>query len=325
MKEHFLLLSDFFNLPDMKSLEENIIDDSSFFLDGMLAFHERMFADSLPDPIIFTKTNRYDVVSTISDVEMNKKGLYLYRHVFSRYAAKHSTKVKDFVDKGILKFENFLPTDQVEPLLSEIKQVPPDSLDNEENLVFNLRKTNPAINNFFLNSGVLKIIQDCIGRSETEIERFYNIDMFVQRIFSYYKNDDEQKVAHIDTFFPTLKWWYFPEAVEFNQGTFCYDKDPKQTEKLYQWLYDTSIKVCTGDFEDWRGDGHKRGAFRINKEECEHLGIELEQIVVKPNTLIVANTGNFHSRGEVSQPHLRNAIFGSARISKPFTLSRYAY
>ena len=103
------------------------------------------------------------------------------------------------------------------------------------------------------------------------------------------------------------------------------NKNQKLCQLLFPRLYDTSIKVCTGDFEDWRGDGHRNGAFRINKEERDYLGIELEQIVVKPNTLVIANTGNFHSRGEVSHPHLRNAIFGSARISKPFTLSRYAY
>ena len=43
-----------------------------------------------------------------------------------------------------------------------------------------------------------------------------------------------------------------------------------------------------------------------------------KSVAVEANTLVIANVGNFHARGDVTKEWTRNSVHGSIRIERPF-------
>jgi hypothetical protein len=48
------------------------------------------------------------------------------------------------------------------------------------------------------------------------------------------------------------------------------------------------------------------------------MGLVRKSVSVPANTLVIANVGNFHARGNVTKEWTRNSIHGSIRINEPF-------
>lgn len=130
-------------------------------------------------------------------------------------------------------------------------------------------------------------------------------------------DDDIQKVLHRDTFFPALKYWYFPEEV--TDGAFVYaPHSPELTEKRLAWERRMVQLVRSGQVEPWRGAGHAEGSFRVAQCEMAAMGLEAAPVPVPADTLVIANVFGFHRRGDVSAPVSRLSISGSIRFKQPF-------
>ena len=54
---------------------------------------------------------------------LNKKGLHLFRFVFSYYAHKKRTNNKDFIDKGLIIINNFVSDDLRKKVINEAKEI----------------------------------------------------------------------------------------------------------------------------------------------------------------------------------------------------------
>ena len=57
---------------------------------------------------------------------------------------------------------------------------------------------------------------------------------------------------------------------------------------------------------------------RLFDSEIEEMGLSRTSVVVEANTLVIANVGNFHARGDVTKEWTRNSVHGSIRIERPF-------
>jgi hypothetical protein len=140
---------------------------------------------------------------------------------------------------------------------------------------------------------------------------------YVQRLENNPANGDIQKVCHSDVFYPCLKYWYFPEDV--TDGTFMYAKgSTAMDEKTLDFFFRESIAVAKDTWDRKRNKGHGEGSFRALPQDLADMGLTLEPITAKANSLVIADTSGFHCRGDVKQASVRNAIHGAIRVETPF-------
>ena len=164
--------------------------------------------------------------------------------------------------------------------------------------------------------GLRELVEDCLGRSATP---YLEQNTFYQVIENIEDDNDEQKDYHCDTFFPALKFWYFPDDVDVEQGPFVYVKNsPVLTYEKLDWLYEQTCAVVDGTWEKERRRGHPEGSFRVTETELFKMNLHACPVPVKAGTLVIGNVGGFHGRGSVSGSHTRRAIHGSVRVDNPF-------
>jgi|WetSurMetagenome_2_1015567.scaffolds.fasta_scaffold177320_2 hypothetical protein len=117
---------------------------------------------------------------------------------------------------------------------------------------------------------------------------------------------DPQKDAHSDTFFPTLKGWLFLDDVDEDQGPFHYSPGSHRlTWPRLAWEYRQSLGARSAE------DPHTAaGSLRAARPDLEEMGLpEPKPVLVKANTLVLADTGGFHRRGEAKVGRPRRAIY----------------
>jgi hypothetical protein len=271
-------------------------------------------------------TPHIDILSTsyksldqppLNTPDLTRMGLHCARHVFANYAhQKRSSWLgiaehlkEEFDTEGLVIRENFPMPDSYIKVLMEQKEV---SVHKEPFSMF----TSPTKNHTFQLPGIVEMAKACIGTEH--LPDFYN-NVFNQVIENKEDDNDEQKDYHCDTFFPALKFWYFPEDVSVEQGPFVYVKNsPIITPAKLDWLYEQTCEVVHGTWDKKRRRGHPEGSFRVTETELFKMDLHACPVPVKAGTLILGNVGGFHGRGSVSGQHTRRAIHGSVRVNNPF-------
>ena len=187
----------------------------------------------------------------------------------------------------------------------------------------NLVNQRPDCLNWFLHKSKLKDILACclkMDLNDLDFSNQYTNNTFIQKVEFDGENNDEQQFAHMDTFFPALKFWYFPEDVEAEYGAFSYAKGSPNIFKeaaFGKWYNEQIISVIDGSYDWSRGRGTPEGSIRITVEEMESFGLTYEPVSVKANTLVIGNVMGFHGRGTSKKPLTRTAIHGSIRPNQP--------
>lgn len=152
-----------------------------------------------------------------------------------------------------------------------------------------------------------------------EANTHFRNNTFVQKLHNIVNDGDVQKVFHRDTYFPCVKWWYFPEEVNDENGPFVYIPGSHRfTDNLAKFIYDQTISIARGDILAERTYGHEEGSLRVFPNEITDMGWSVKKCFVPANTFVVANTFGFHRRGDVIKEGHRNAIHGSIRLNAPF-------
>lgn len=234
---------------------------------------------------------------------------------------KHGHKTeysKQFDEEGIVVIPNFMS--DLTGFVEEIEKFPIAENKNEHNLLFD--KTGCRTLYFRWHSDIARlydIVMDCHALSTLEPQFIQNT--FIQRLQNSPDDNDVQKVMHMDTFFPTVKFWFFPQDVTIDDGPFCYvPKSNILTDKRKDWMRKQWEDIIDGKIDPRRTYGHAEGSLRIFDEELIEMGFDPEATAhpVRANTLVIANTFGFHARGQVSNTVIRQGIHGSIRLSKPF-------
>lgn len=254
----------------------------------------------------------------LNDPELVKKGL----HVFRRWAAQiaHEKRCIDNVYYNYKGFVTYNFHDEALRLkaLAEFNDVP-YSVNKQPFNIINSQETKfPTLWNY--HQSFMHKILGFISHTETHeiIEKYHN-NTFAQRVYNTPNDNDNQKLYHVDTFFPAIKWWWFPEEVKADEGSFWYAENSCQvTDSMLDWLYIESIKCIENSYDEWRGKDHKEGSFRASVEEIEKMGFTPKPMAVPANTLVVGNVAGFHRRGDTVRPIVRNALHGSIRVDNPF-------
>lgn len=234
---------------------------------------------------------------------------YGYRTAYSRdFDAMGIAVVRDFVDETLNK-----------QVISEINKFPQAVAKSSSNIVaFN--SDNVALNTVLAESRMQAIVFDCLGYARSEVQDLYARNTFVQKLKNVANDGDVQKVLHSDTFFPCIKWWYFPEEVKLEDGPFAYAAGSQIFTRAWaKFLYDQSIDIATYKIDAARTYGHAEGSLRIFDNELDNLGCTARPYVVPANSLVVANVYGFHRRSEVLDIGYRNAVHGSIRVNTPFS------
>ena len=241
---------------------------------------------------------------------------------------KHGYKTpysREFDERGIVVIPNFMS--DITGFVAEIEKFPIAENKNENNLLFGekaapvwLSCIRSSHNSHLEAFGRLHdIVMDCHALSTLEPQ--FRQNTFIQRLQNSPDDNDVQKIMHMDTFFITVKFWFFPEDVTIDDGPFCYvPKSNILTDKRKEWMRKQWADIIDGKIDPQRTYGHAEGSLRVFDEELIAMGYDPKNTAypVKANTLVIANTFGFHARGQVSNSVIRQAIHGSIRLTQPF-------
>ncbi|WP_333824325.1 phytanoyl-CoA dioxygenase family protein [Pinisolibacter sp.] len=120
-------------------------------------------------------------------------------------------------------------------------------------------------------------------------------------------NHDIQKDLHRDTFFSSMKYWYFIRPVRSEDGPFEYHPGSHRLdERRLEWeRAKAAAAVAAG------GGG---GAFRADEADLSALGFtEPLRATCAENTLVIADTLGFHRRGVAAAGSVRLSVYGYER------------
>jgi hypothetical protein len=222
----------------------------------------------------------------------------------------------DLIHSGMLRFEGFLGSRAAAEIKEQaLKIVVSDGIADDSRII--------CFPNSAATDGMAAIGEVLLGvfqdKLHWEMAQHLVHGSYLQHLLNRPDDGDDQKAFHSDTFFPCVKFWYFPQAIGKNDGPLVYvPRSAELTDALIQWHRDRVEDLKAGKAEEWRGVGHKEGSFRINEQELSDLGYKPEAVTVEPDTLIVANVFGFHRRGDTEEPTHRVSMHGSIRITNPF-------
>jgi hypothetical protein len=113
-----------------------------------------------------------------------------------------------------------------------------------------------------------------------------------------------------------MKAWYFLEDVNSEDGPFHYvPGSHRLTRRRIKWEYAESIRRSESGKTRHETAG---GAFRPDENDVQELGLpDAIPLIVKKNTLVIADTLGFHKRGQAVAGKERIAIWVNSRVN-PF-------
>ena len=287
---------------------------------------------------VFTSKKSF-ALPIIGSPLLNKLGLHVFRirlanlilslRRFQVAGVLRPAEYKQFKQDGILALDNFLPPEDFESLVAEIKSTmnAADSntpIQNYGEQGFGQKHTydwgfdrydGGTLNRFyeitadqpqtqaFLNNKRLKRITSLLAGTYHNPSKYFLYKLFHGK---EEQNADIQKAIHRDTFHSAIKLWYFLEDVKPEHGPFHYAPGThKMTRNRLAWEKKRSIRAS----HENRG-----GAFRIEEDELNNLGDgELQSYPVKANTLVIADIRGFHCRGQALENQERLSIYANIR------------
>ena len=121
---------------------------------------------------------------------------------------------------------------------------------------------------------------------------------------------DPQTMLHSDTFQPTAKSWLFLRDVGEDDGPFSYvPGSHRMTPERYAWE-----DALARDPHSIGNRYASRGSLRVAADRLADLGYGGPRpMVVRANTLVVADTHGFHARSPSPKRTTRMEIYGSLR------------
>lgn len=224
---------------------------------------------------------------------------------------------REYEENGFVKIENFLPPEVFAQVTAELenshfdrydmlqgttvtRRALIDDLDLERLPGFKAARNDPRMTN------LLRYVSSHDGQPLLVVQ----VVMALASIPSKEAAADPQTALHSDTFQPTAKAWLFLKDVGEEDGPFSYvPGSHKVTPQRLAW--EQRISENSDTIENKYS---ARGSLRIMPHELTQLGyVQPVKMVVKANTLIVADTHGFHARCASYKDTTRVEIYGSLR------------
>ena len=258
----------------------------------------------------------------LNNPDMNRKGLHIFRMIFSRYRFPKDQDTT-FDKSGLVIVNDFLKDEFVKLVSDELTSYPLVTFKTPDNLLIDAHT--PGLKHMLLDSplkdNILSYIRCKPNQSNFHVDDAsakFRRNTFVQRVLNKKDDNDEQKIMHSDIFFPAIKFWYFPDEVKHEYGPFNFLEADVTSEPFLDYFYEQSCAIANDSWDRKRDRSHPEGSMRLFDSEIEAMGLKRTSVAVEANTLVIANVGNFHARGDVTKEWTRNSVHGSIRIERPF-------
>lgn len=271
---------------------------------------------------LFSGAKSFEKNALLGSRFLNKNNLHLIRvKLAMRMANMRRRRLKslipDYLAKayeqdGFVRIENFLDEEHFQALLREIHETNFDRVDMYQGATTTRRsmiddvdlQNRPAVLAARESKSMLNLVRYIASHAGQPL-------VTLQTVLAKASGDqDPQSDLHSDTFHATAKAWLFLNDVEEDDGPFCYVKGShKMTEQRLAW--EKSISTSIDSVENKYS---RRGSMRVSPDELSSLGYpQPTKMVVKANTLVVANTHGFHARCASMKNTTRIEIYVSLR------------
>lgn len=279
---------------------------------------------------IFTGSNSFVANPIIGSYLLNRLGLHVFRIVLAHMVTRFRWTLlmwkmpkewrQEFHQNGFLVIKDFLPDEQFQQLRQKAETVTGEARELAQGDARTQRillddeslSGQPELKQFIRGRQLNNALDYCGGFAHPAL-------FYLQRIrngkpSAGWTEFDPQKNIHSDTFYPTMKAWYFLDDVKAEDGPFTYvPGSHKLSWARLKWEYKKSITVQTVH------DGYsEKGAMRASLDDLKSMGMEGPKALPLPaNSLVIANTHGFHCRGQAKAGRGRFEIWAYMR-KNPF-------
>ncbi len=247
-------------------------------------------------------------------------GLYRFRLLLLTPLVPAADR-REFLRRGYLIKENFLPPEQFAALQQEIAEyhgplreiVEGDTGTQRLFLTAQTRRRLPACERLSRLPELDRLLRYAGSKNRPP---FYYVENTRQHAIASTEHDP-QKDLHMDTFHPCVKGWLYLDEVSDRNGPYVYVPGSHRLSwQRLKWEYKESLAAC--DDKRHGGPRYWDGACRVSENDLALMGYPKPvPMHVAPNTLVVANVRGFHCRGDASEPANRLTIWMQAR-DNPF-------
>ena len=163
----------------------------------------------------------------------------------------------------------------------------------------------PAIRKFIL-SDLMDLFYKLSVYNQCQKISFDEIEINLHRVWTQkgYEKEQNQEL-HTDTFHPSTKGWLYLDDVDYDDGPLVF---VPQSNRIDFWRLKFEYKSSLLSKKS-------SGSWRITKKDFNKKFNNEESLVVKKNTMIIADTMGFHRRGNVDNNKPRDTIYFSVRKS----------
>jgi hypothetical protein len=271
---------------------------------------------------IFTGAKSFEKNALLGSRFLNANNLHVFRvSLAMRMAAMRRRRLAALVTAeqavayerdGFVRLDNFLDEDHFQALLHEVKDTDFDRVDMQQGSTITRRSmiddadldSRPAIQQARNDNRLLNLVRYIASHAGQPLVTLQTV------LAKANGNPDPQSELHSDTFHATAKAWLFLTDVEEDDGLFCYVAGShKITAQRYAWE-----KSISTELDSVENRYSRRGSLRLPQDQLSMLGYpQPTKMVVKANTLVVADTHGFHARCASPKNTTRIEIYASLR------------
>lgn len=254
---------------------------------------------------IFTGAKSFEKNALLGSRFLNRHNLHVYRVMLgTRMASMRRRRLAPLVSEslaaeyerdGFVRIDNFLDDEHFQELLHEIQETNFDRVDMHQGATTTRRSMiddidlgeRPGIYEVRKNTQLLNLVRYVASHAGQPLITLQTV------LAKASGNQDPQSDLHSDTFHATAKAWLFLNDVEEDDGPFCFVKGSHEISPqrlAWEKTISTSIDAVENKYS-------RRGSMRVSTDQLAELGYpQPTKMVVKANTLVVANTQGFHAR-----------------------------
>ena len=287
---------------------------------------ELMLKNTLKFPLhfvqLFSGAKSFEKNALLGSRFLNERNLHVRRVTLAMRMASMRRRrlaplvpahlIEAYEKDGVVKIENFLDDDLFQELLRETHDTNFDRVDMYQGSTTTRRsmiddsdlESRPAILKVRDSKPLLNLVRYVASHAGQPLVTLQTV------LAKASGNQDPQSDLHSDTFHATAKAWLFLNDVEEDDGPFCFVKGShKMTQQRLAWEKDISTSI-----DSVENKYSRRGSMRVAPEQLTDLGYpQPTKMVVKANTLVVANTHGFHARCASLKNTTRIEIYVSLR------------
>lgn len=221
-------------------------------------------------------------------------------------------QAEDYERDGYVRIDNFLPEEQFRELLADMHGSAFERFDMHQGATITRRSmiddedlvSRPALRLARDSRELMNLVQYVGSHAGQALVTLQSV------LAKGQGHRDPQSDLHSDTFHPTAKAWLFLTDVGEDDGPFCYVAGShRMSDQRYAWEKEisTSLDSVVNTYS-------RRGSLRVSPDKLAELGYPPPtRMVVKANTLIVADTHGFHARCPSPVDTTRIELYASLR------------